>query len=140
MKKGVRFIWSRTPNFYKLRDLFFTIELWLGDCNKSTCSRNHHTIQAAAGTVNHQQIPVFVLASHNANVLILRVKGQIAGLGLAPGNVSAIGVLGIGPAAVINDISAAGSVVEHPVYEHPRPGRRLLCNLLYSRISDQPFL
>ena len=101
---------------------------------------NYHIVQTSASAVDNQQISGLISASYNSNVLVLRVKGQIAGLGLAPGNVSAIGVLGIGPAAVINDISAAGSVVEHPVYEHPRPGRRLLCNLLYSRISDQPFL
>lgn len=68
--------------------------------NKAADPGNHHIVQAAAGAVDNQQIPVFVSTSHNANVFILRIKYQIAGLGFAPGNVGTIGMLGIGAAAV----------------------------------------
>ena len=101
----------------KLKDLFFTIELWRGDRNKSTCSRNHHIVQAAAGTVDHQQISVFIPASYDSNVFVLRVKGQVARLGLAPGNICAVGMLGIGAAAMANDIGSAGGVIKHPVHK-----------------------
>ncbi len=89
---GVRFIWPHAGSC-KLKDLFFTIELWRGDRNKSTCSRNHHIVQAPAGAVDHQQISVFIgLLFQCARP---RIKA-IAWLGLAPGNICAVGMLGIG--------------------------------------------
>ncbi len=91
----------------KLKDLFFTIELWRGDRNKSTCSRNHHIVQAAAGTVDHQQISVFIPASYESNVLVLRVKAKSPGWA-SLGNICAVGMLGIGAAAMANDIGSAG--------------------------------
>lgn len=67
--------------------------------------------------MDNQQIAVFVPAANNADMRILWVKGQIAGLRLTPGNICAVGMLGIGSAAVANDIGSAGGVIKYPVHE-----------------------
>lgn len=74
-------------------------------------------IVGAAGTVDDEQIAVFISASHNANMGVPWIEYQITRLGLLPGDGGAIGVLGVGPSAVADDIFAAGDVVENPVHK-----------------------
>ena len=55
-------------------------------------------------TVDNEQLPVLVPASHNAHMRILRVKYQVAGLSILPGNRPTVTGLGGGSAAIANHI------------------------------------
>ena len=53
---------------------------------------NNHAVRTAAA-MDDQQIAVCVCASSDADVGIIRIKDQIAGLGFAPRNIRAVAVL-----------------------------------------------
>ena len=57
--------------------------------------------------MNDQQVSVFIPAAHDADVFILRIKYQVAGKGLIPGNIGAVGVLHTRPASVTDDVLPA---------------------------------
>ena len=67
--------------------------------------------------MDDQEVSTLVPASHDPNVYVIRVKHQITGQGLLPGDGVAVGVLGGGPAAVADDVLPAADVVEYPVYK-----------------------
>ena len=73
---------------------------------KSGLASNDHVI-VAAGTVNNLNIAALVPAAHNANVSIIGIENQVAGLGLGPGNGGAVGVLRTSASTVAQDITAA---------------------------------
>ena len=63
--------------------------------SKPTCRElRHHHIILSAGTVTDQQFPILSSAHHDPHMGIVRVEGQIAGLGLHLRYGSAVGVLG----------------------------------------------
>ena len=70
-------------------------------------------VVGAAGTVDDLEIAGLVTAADDADVGILRVKNQVAGQGLLPGDGGTIGVLGVGSAAVADVVCAARGVVIH---------------------------
>lgn len=48
---------------------------------------------------------------------IVRVKYQIARLGILSSDIGAVGVLGVGAAAMTDDVVAVGGVIDHPVHK-----------------------
>ena len=93
---------SQFPNYLKIKkphgetsfrqDLRLTVRFILcpviqGASNggKALQAGDDHIV-GSAGAVNDQQIAVFIPAAHNANMGVLWIKHQIAGLGLLPGD------------------------------------------------------
>ena len=72
-------------------------------------------IVGSAGAVDDQQIAVFVPAAYNANMGVLWIKHQITRLGLLPGDGGTVGVLGVCPSAMADDVFAAGDIIKHPI-------------------------
>ena len=48
---------------------------------------------------------------------IVRVKYKIARLGILSSDIGAVGVLGVGAAAMTDDVVAVGGVIDHPVHK-----------------------
>lgn len=84
-------------------------------CEAGRAGYNH--VVGAAGTVDNLEVARLVAAADDADVGILRVENQVAGQGLLPGDGGAIGVLGVGSAAVADVVCAARGVVEHPIHK-----------------------
>ena len=106
--------------FSILRKVFLSLRKNIrpSQVSKPTCGElRHHYIVLSAGTVADQQFPVLSPAHHNAHMGIIRVEGQITGLGLRLRYGSAVGVLGAGASAPAQDILAAGEVVEDPIHK-----------------------
>lgn len=68
--------------------------------------------------MDDEQVAAFIPTADDANVLVLRIEHQVAGLGFAPGDVGAVGVLGVGTAAVAYDYGSGAfrSMVETMTY------------------------
>lgn len=64
----------------------------------------HYYIVLSAGTVTDQQFPVLPPAHHDPHMGIIRVEGQITGLGLYLRYGSAVGVPGAGISATAQGI------------------------------------
>ena len=63
--------------------------------SKPTCRElRHHHVVLTAGTVADQQFPVLSSAHHDPHMGIIRVEGQIAGLGLGLENQGVVSILG----------------------------------------------
>jgi len=65
--------------------------------------------------VDCQQIAALVPAADDADVLIVRVEYEITGDGLRPCDLRAVGMLGVGAAAVAENVVPARGVVEYPI-------------------------
>ena len=104
--------------FASHREIYFSVPVVAGppDGGKAVRAGDDHIV-GAEGTVDDQQISPLVPSAHNANVGVLRVKHQVAGQGLVPGDGCAVGVLGVGAPAMADDVLAAGDVVEYPVHK-----------------------
>ena len=84
------------------------------DGGKALRTGDDHIV-GSAGAVDDQQIAVFVPAAYNANMGVLWIKHQITRLGLLPGDGGTVGVLGVCPSAMADDVFAAGDIVKHPI-------------------------
>lgn len=67
-------------------------EIWSCD-NCEACRAGDNNAVRAAAAMDDQEVSVCVLAADDADVGIIRIKGQIAGLGFAPRNIRAVAVL-----------------------------------------------
>lgn len=77
---------------------------------------NDHVV-LSAGTVDDLDIAALVPAAHNANMGVLRVEYQIAGLGLGPRDRRTIAVLHPGPSAMANHVAPARHIVKYPIHK-----------------------
>lgn len=73
---------------------------------KTGLASNDYVI-VAAGTVYDLDIAALIPAAHNANVSVVRIENQVAGLRLGPGNGGAVGVLRASTPTVAQDVTAA---------------------------------
>lgn len=94
----------------------FAVVIWPCDGRKTALVRDHHIV-FAVGAVDDQQIAALIPAAHDAHVGVPWIEYQVAGDGPIPGDGGAVAVLGVGPAAVADDVAASGDVVKHPVHE-----------------------
>ena len=60
---------------------------------------------------------MLVPTAHNADVGVSRIEHQVARDGLIPGDGGAVAMLGMGPAAVADDVAAASDVIEDPIHK-----------------------
>ena len=74
-------------------------------------------IVGSTGAVDDQQIAVFIPAAYDSYMGVLWVKYQVAGLDLIPLERVAVGVLGVGPTAVADDIFTVADIIESPVHK-----------------------
>ena len=61
----------------------FSVILRSGNGHKAACPGDDHII-STAGAVDHQQAAIFRPAADDADMGIVRVKHQVAGLGIRP--------------------------------------------------------
>lgn len=104
--------------FASHREIYFLVPVVHGppDRGKAVRVSDDHIV-GAEGTVDDQQVSALVPAAHDTHMGVLRVKHQITGQGLLPGDGGAVGVLGVGAPAVADDVLAAGYVVKYPVHK-----------------------
>ena len=62
-------------------------------------------------------IAAFVPAAYNANMGVIRVKHQVAGLGLGPGDGCAVAVLHPRPSAMADHVAPARHIVKYPIHK-----------------------
>ena len=87
-----------------MRDAHFC-RIILGSPNGSgSLQPGDHRVVVPAGAVDDEQLPVLVPAAHDAHVGVLRVKHQVAGLGILPVDRLTVAVLGGEAAAIANHI------------------------------------
>lgn len=67
--------------------------------------------------MNDQHITALIKPTDDAHMGILWVKNEVAGDGLAPGNIGAVAMLHPCAASMSNHISAIADIVENPVHE-----------------------
>lgn len=65
--------------------------------------------------MNDLYIAALVKSADDADVFIVGVEYQIAGLSLAPSDIRAVAVLGGGTAAVADDVLATCRIIKHPI-------------------------
>lgn len=94
----------------------FAIVIGSCDGSKASASSDHHII-GAAGAVNNQHVAALIKPADYPHMGILRVKNEVAGDGLAPGNIGAVTVLHSCAAAMSDHISAIADVIENPIHK-----------------------
>ena len=67
--------------------------------------------------MNDEQFTVCVPAANDAHMGIIRIEHQVTELCVRPRNIGTMAVLHGGPAAVADDIAAAGLIVENPIHK-----------------------
>ena len=83
---------------------------------KALQAGDHHIILAER-TVDDEHVSAFISAIYDSHMLIIGIEHQIAGLGLIPRDGGTVGVLHVGTAAVADDITATGLIVEYPIHK-----------------------
>ena len=94
----------------------FAIVIWSCNRCKATTSGDNHVV-GTAGAVNDQHVTALIKPTDDAHMGILRVKGEVAGDGLAPGNIGAVAMLHPCAASMSDHITAIADVIEHPIHE-----------------------
>lgn len=86
------------------------------DHNKAFLSGNNYVV-IAAGAMHDLNAAVPVPACHNADVFIIRIKGEVADLCVLPADWRTVAMLHSRTAAVADNIAAVCCVVKSPVYK-----------------------
>ena len=84
---------------------------------KAALSCDNNAVQAAAGTMDNEDVAVGVPPAYDPYVGVAGVKHQVAGDGLAPCDRTAVVVLGYDASATTYHIGAAALVIERPIHK-----------------------
>ena len=88
----------------------------MADRSKAFLSGNNHVV-VAAGAMHDLNVSVLVPACHNADVFIIRIKGEVADLCVLPADWRTVAMLHSRTAAVADNIAAVCCVVKGPIHE-----------------------
>ena len=88
----------------------------MADRSKAFLSGNNHVV-VAARAMHDLNVSVPVPARHDADVFIIRIKGEVADLCVLPADWRAVAMLHSRTAAVADNIAAARGVVKGPIHE-----------------------
>lgn len=86
------------------------------DRSKAFLSGNNHIV-VAARTMHDLNAAVLVPARHNADVFIIRIKGEVADLCVLPADWRTVAMLHSRPAAMADDIAAVRLIEENPIHK-----------------------
>ena len=88
--------------------------IWHRTNNKSVRIGNYHAVLTKCA-VNDEQISTFISATYDPHMLVTGIEYQITWLGLIPRDGGAVGVLGMGTAAMAYDVFSISDIVKYPI-------------------------